>query len=192
MSLESIARQVLICLKCDLCKNRTNAVPGEGSGKARIVLVGEAPGREEDIQGRPFVGRAGRLLDTVLSKAELKRNECFITNVVKCRPPANSKPLKREMKACYPYLKRQIVIIDPEVIVCLGNIAADDFFTQKDMPQRGFLTTHEDRTYLLTIHPAACLRNPEYLPLLEIHLQRVAKYIKAKPQKASKGLERYI
>jgi len=122
--LEKIADEVRQCRKCDLGSLRTNAVPGEGKANARIVFVGEGPGADEDAQGRPFVGRAGQLLDKVIAACGLKRSDVFICNVLKCRPPENRDPRPEEIISCLPHLQRQIEIINPEVIVALGAHAA--------------------------------------------------------------------
>lgn len=122
--LEKIAREVRLCRKCSLGSVRTNAVPGEGNAGARIMFVGEAPGADEDAQGRPFVGRAGQLLDKVIAACGLKRSDVFIGNILKCRPPENRDPRPDEIISCLPYIQRQIEIINPEVIVALGAHAA--------------------------------------------------------------------
>ncbi len=122
--LEAIAGEVRQCRKCELGSLRTNAVPGEGSPTTRIMFVGEAPGADEDAQGRPFVGRAGQLLDRIIAACGLKREEVFIGNILKCRPPDNRDPRPGEIISCLPYLQRQIEIINPDVIVALGAHAA--------------------------------------------------------------------
>jgi uracil-DNA glycosylase family 4 len=122
--LEKIAEEVRQCRQCGLGSSRTNAVPGEGNPNARIMFVGEAPGADEDAQGRPFVGRAGQLLDKVIVACGLKRSDVFIANILKCRPPENRDPRPEEIISCLPYLQRQIEIIDPEIIVALGAHAA--------------------------------------------------------------------
>jgi len=122
--LEKLADEVRQCRGCPLGSVRTNAVPGEGNPNARIMFVGEAPGADEDAQGRPFVGRAGQLLDKVIAACGLKRSDIFIGNILKCRPPENRDPRPDEIISCLPYLQRQIEIIDPEVIVALGAHAA--------------------------------------------------------------------
>jgi len=122
--LEKIAEEVRRCCKCGLGSSRTNAVPGEGNPNARIMFVGEAPGVEEDAQGRPFVGRAGKLLDKVIAAMGLKRSDVFIGNILKCRPPENRDPRAEEIINCFPYLQRQIETINPEIIVALGAPAA--------------------------------------------------------------------
>jgi len=122
--LEKVAEEVHQCRKCELGSLRTNAVPGEGNPNARIMFVGEGPGADEDAQGRPFVGRAGQLLDKVISAMGLKRSEVFIGNILKCRPPENRDPRADEIISCLPYLQRQIEVINPEIIVALGAHAA--------------------------------------------------------------------
>jgi len=124
IELEKIAGEVHQCRKCDLGSLRTNAVPGEGNANARIVFVGEGPGADEDAQGRPFVGRAGQLLDKVIAAMGLKRSDVFICNILKCRPPENRDPRPDEIISCLPYLQRQIELINPEIIVALGAHAA--------------------------------------------------------------------
>lgn len=122
--LEKIAEEVRQCRKCGLGSSRTNAVPGEGNPDARIMFIGEAPGADEDAQGRPFVGRAGQLLDKIINACGLKREDVFIGNILKCRPPDNRDPRAEEIISCLPYLQKQIEIIEPEVIVALGAHAA--------------------------------------------------------------------
>lgn len=122
--LNAIAEEVNKCCKCGLGKTRTNAVPGEGSPNARIVFVGEAPGADEDAQGRPFVGRAGQLLDKIINAMGLKRGDVYICNILKCRPPENRDPRPDEVIHCLPYLQEQLEIIEPEIIIALGAHAA--------------------------------------------------------------------
>ena len=118
--MERIAGQVRACRRCPLGELRTNAVPGEGSARARLAFVGEAPGADEDAQGRPFVGRAGKLLDRIIAAMGLKREEVFIGNILKCRPPDNRDPRPEEIVKCLPYLQEQLETIEPEIIVALG------------------------------------------------------------------------
>lgn len=124
VELEKVADEVRRCCKCGLGSSRTNAVPGEGNPNARIMFIGEAPGADEDAQGRPFVGRAGKLLDKIITACGLKRSDVFIGNILKCRPPENRDPTAEEIISCLPYLQRQIEIINPEIIVALGAHAA--------------------------------------------------------------------
>jgi len=120
-SLDEIAEEVRACVKCRLSETRTNAVPGDGSTAASVLFIGEGPGKNEDEQGLPFVGRAGQMLNRVLAEAPLAREDVFITNVVKCRPPGNRDPELDEVTACMPYLKAQIALLNPRVIVTLGR-----------------------------------------------------------------------
>lgn len=165
--LEKIAQEVRKCSKCGLGSSRTNAVPGEGSPNARIVFVGEGPGADEDAQGRPFVGRAGQLLDKIIAAMGLKRSDVFICNVLKCRPPDNRDPRPEEIISCMPYLQTQIELINPEIIVALGAHAARSLLNN-NMPigqLRGQF--HEYYTgigrpsikLMATYHPAYLLRN---------------------------------
>ena len=124
VELEKVADEACRCRECGLGSTRTNAVPGEGNPNARIMFVGEAPGADEDAQGRPFVGRAGKLLDKVIAGMGLKRSDVFIANILKCRPPENRDPRADEIISCFPYLQRQIEIINPEIIAALGAPAA--------------------------------------------------------------------
>ncbi|MCP8321852.1 MAG: uracil-DNA glycosylase, partial [archaeon] len=145
---------------CPLHKSRKNAVPGEGSSKAKLMLIGEAPGVEEDEQGRPFVGRAGEILDDTLRFANLEKKDLFITSVVKCRPPDNRIPNLEERKACNPYLKRQIDAIKPKLICLLGNIALQNFFKKESISKlRGKVIERDGHIYFCTYHPAAILYN---------------------------------
>ncbi len=122
--MEDLNLQIANCTRCDLHKTRNKAVPGEGPPDAKVMFIGEAPGRNEDQQGRPFVGAAGKLLDELLAKAGLKREEVFIGNILKCRPPQNRDPEDKEIETCSPYLEKQIMLIKPKLIVSLGRFAA--------------------------------------------------------------------
>ncbi|MDH7597643.1 MAG: uracil-DNA glycosylase [Methanothrix sp.] len=155
--LRALAREIMRCERCGLSQARRNAVPGEGPEDARIMMVGEAPGAAEDLAGRPFVGRAGALLDRALDLAGLDRGEIFITNVVKCRPPGNRRPSEGEIRACMPYLRKQIEIIRPSAVCLLGNVPAKAILgVQGVTALRGRVF---DDLYLITFHPAAVLRN---------------------------------
>jgi uracil-DNA glycosylase family 4 len=165
--LESLAEQICKCRQCPLGSLRTNAVPGEGDIKARIMFVGEGPGAEEDAQGRPFVGRAGKMLDRIINACGLARKEVWIGNILKCRPPENRDPRPEEIEACLPYLQRQIEIINPEVIVALGAHAARTLLdTNKPIGHmRGQFQDyyaglgHLPLKLMPTYHPAYLLRN---------------------------------
>lgn len=159
-TLEHLAAAVRHCRNCPLCETRLNAVPGEGDPKARIMFIGEAPGADEDRQGRPFVGAAGQLLDKMILAMQLKREETFIANIVKCRPPRNRTPMPDEAAACIGYLQHQIRMIKPEVIVLLGATAAH-FLLQREegiMRLRGRWLEYDGIPVMPTFHPAFLLR----------------------------------
>jgi uracil-DNA glycosylase family 4 len=163
-SLEEVAERIRTTYCCALCPNRTNAVPGEGDPKARLVLVGEGPGATEDATGRPFVGQAGTLLDSILEAIDVPRSSVYITNIVKCRPPQNRKPLPDELAACLPYLHRQLDLIRPRVIVALGGTAGEALLgVRKSLGElRGKVHTYNGIPLVVTYHPAALLRNPNW------------------------------
>jgi DNA polymerase len=160
---DAVDKQILSCTKCPLHRGRRNAVPGKGSIDAAVVFIGEGPGEMEDIKGEPFVGRAGQLLTKMLAGIELAREEVYITNIVKCRPPNNRAPLPEESNACFPYLERQIALIDPKVICCLGGPAAQVVLrtNQGITKLRGTFHRYNDIPVIPTYHPAAVLRFPE-------------------------------
>jgi uracil-DNA glycosylase family 4 len=149
------------CRKCGLCEHRRTVVFGEGNPQARLMLVGEGPGQVEDETGRPFVGPAGQLLDRILAAAGFARDEVYITNVVKCRPPGNRLPLPQEASACLPYLWRQIELIDPPILVCLGALAAQSLIDREARITRirGQWVERGKRRIMPTFHPAALLRD---------------------------------
>lgn len=150
------------CMKCSLGKNRKNFVFGMGNPNSNIVFVGEAPGKEEDLQGLPFVGRSGKLLDKILAAINLTRDDVYILNVLKCRPPENRDPSKEEIELCEQYLKEQLRIIKPKLIVALGRISAMTLLKTKTSlgDMRNNIHKYEDIDFLVTYHPAALLRNP--------------------------------
>ena len=152
------------CTKCGLGFTRTNFVFGTGSPEAKMMFIGEAPGRDEDLQGKPFVGRAGQLLTKILNAIQLERKEVFIANILKCRPPNNRDPQTDERDMCFPYLLRQIEIIQPKVIVLLGRIAAQEILGTKDSmaSMRGKVHYYMNSKLIITYHPAALLRNPHW------------------------------
>lgn len=149
------------CQRCELCQGRTRVAPGEGNLNASIMLVGEGPGREEDLSGRPFVGPAGQLLDKMLASIALERSDVYITNVVKCRPPGNRTPKDEEALACMGYLRQQFVLVQPQVIVCLGATAARYLYDPevRITRQRGQWMEKKGVWFLPTYHPAALLRD---------------------------------
>jgi uracil-DNA glycosylase len=157
--LQLIHSEILVCTRCELYKERTNAVPGEGPDDARIMFVGEGPGQNEDEQGRPFVGAAGKFLTELIESIGLKRTDVFITNIVKCRPPNNRAPRKPEVEACNPYLQSQIGLIKPRIICPLGTPAiatlmGDEYSASKS---HGKPITKGEHTILPMYHPAAAL-----------------------------------
>ena len=160
-SIEELAEAVRACTKCRLHAGRTNAVPGDGSPVASILIIGEGPGFNEDQQGLPFVGRSGKLLDELLAEVPLSRQDVFITNVVKCRPPDNRDPQPDEVAACRPYLERLMELLDPKVIVTLGRHSYLRFFPNgKISRDHGKILRWNDRILFPLYHPAAGLRNP--------------------------------
>ncbi|ACZ41712.1 phage SPO1 DNA polymerase-related protein [Thermobaculum terrenum ATCC BAA-798] len=160
-SLELIASEVRKCTKCPLSATRTNAVPGEGNPSAQIMFIGEGPGFNEDRQGRPFVGAAGAFLNELLQSVGLRREDVFITNVVKCRPPGNRDPLPEEIQACSCYLDRQIELIKPAVIVTLGRYSMARYFPNERISRiHGQPRRIGDLTVVPLFHPAAALHQP--------------------------------
>jgi uracil-DNA glycosylase len=163
-SLAAIAELVALCTKCRLCEGRSHTVPGEGPVDARLVVVGEGPGRVEDQTGRPFVGQAGELLTKILAAIELPRERVFICNVVKCRPPENRVPQYDEVAACLPYLARQIELVKPAVILAMGGTAAQTLLNTKQSlgALRNQIHRFRGIPVIVTYHPAALLRNPNW------------------------------
>ncbi|MFH1411736.1 MAG: uracil-DNA glycosylase [Candidatus Omnitrophota bacterium] len=161
MSLVEIEKKIKKCRKCELAKTRTNTVPGEGDPNARLMFIGEAPGADEDAQGRPFIGRAGQLLTKIIESIGLKREDVFIANILKCRPPGNRNPLPTEMAACASYLKAQIEAVRPEVICALGKFAAQTLLnTETPISKlRGEFYEYQGVKFMPTYHPAYLLRN---------------------------------
>jgi len=165
-SLEEVERIALACEKCELARGRTNVVFGAGNPNAALMFVGEAPGRDEDLQGIPFVGRAGQLLDKILAAADIPRDNVYIGNIIKCRPPGNRTPLTNEIEACMPYLAKQLACIKPRIICTLGLPATQTLLGLKGSMKsmRGKLYRAGDIVVIPTYHPAAALRDPRYKP----------------------------
>lgn len=163
-SLDEIARKVQKCTRCPLYETATKGVPGEGNPKAKLVCVGEAPGAKEDETGRPFVGQAGQLLNKILAAIDLNREDVFICNVLKHRPPGNRNPRPEEVEACSPYLIRQLELIKPKVIVAFGTFAAQTLLNTKTPigQLRGLMHKYHGIPLVVTYHPAALLRNPSW------------------------------
>jgi len=172
--LDELYREITHCQKCILSRSRRNAVPGEGPEEAEIVFVGEAPGFHEDQQGRPFVGSAGKFLEELLATIGFKREDVYICNVIKCRPPGNRDPLPNEIEACQPYLDRQLGLLKPKIVVILGRFSLGRFF-----PEAKISTVHghprkvEGVIYYPLYHPAAALHQPRWRPVLEEEFKRI-------------------
>ena len=163
-SLDELEQKINQCTRCDLHKSRKNLVFGSGNASAKLVLVGEAPGAEEDRLGKPFVGRAGELLTKMLAAIQLERSDVYICNIIKSRPPQNRDPLKEEIQACLPYLKKQLELIQPKIILCLGRIAAQTLLdTSSSLSSlRNQWHDYDGKQLRVTYHPAALLRNPQH------------------------------
>ncbi|MDR1467109.1 MAG: uracil-DNA glycosylase [Oscillospiraceae bacterium] len=166
-SLKELQIHCLNCTKCELCKTRKNVVLGVGNEESQIMFVGEGPGEKEDLTGEPFVGRAGKLLDKMLEYVDLSREKnIYIANIVKCRPPKNRDPFDTEQEACIDWLRNQILLIRPRLVVCLGRVAArriikNDFKITKE---HGILYKKGNIFFMATFHPSALLRSPQNKP----------------------------
>lgn len=166
-SWENLKNDCIKCTKCELCKTRTNVVFGIGNPKSEVMFIGEGPGEQEDLQGLPFVGRSGQLLDKMLKAVDLDRNKnIYIANIVKCRPPQNRDPLQEEQDCCIDWLRNQTLLINPKIIVCLGRIAAMKIINPniKITKQHGEFINKNGIIMTATLHPAALLRNPAQKP----------------------------
>ena len=164
---EELKENCLGCRKCGLCETRTNVVVGVGNPRAKIMFIGEGPGENEDLQGEPFVGRGGQLLDKMLAAVDLDRKKnIYIANIVKCRPPKNRDPLPEEQEACIEWLRNQVALIRPKIIVCLGRIAAMRIIKpdMKITKEHGQFFDKNGTLMMATLHPAALLRNPNQKP----------------------------
>ncbi|MCD6414297.1 MAG: uracil-DNA glycosylase [Candidatus Diapherotrites archaeon] len=186
--LEGIAEKIKQCTRCKLHETRTNPVPGAGSLNSRVVFIGEAPGYWEDQKGEPFVGAAGRILDELLGSIGLNRGDVFITNVVKCRPPGNRDPLPEEIKACKPFLEKQIEAIKPRVIVTLGRFAMEYIFKKYGLPEAKISQVHGKDFKIQTLngeikilalyHPAFATHNPNYKEVLLEDFKKLGELIR--------------
>ena len=179
-TLEQLQQEVINCRECPLYKTRKNPVFGQGNPRAKLVFVGEAPGREEDLHGLPFVGRAGELLTRIIEAMGLRRKDVYICNVLKCRPPENRSPLPCEIIACEGYLRQQLEILSPEVICCMGKFASFALLKQ-DLPitkLRGHFQDFCGIKVMPTFHPAYLLRNPAAKRLVWEDMQKIMKELK--------------
>lgn len=164
-SLEEFYSQINTCVKCELGKTRNKFVFGVGSPKASLMLIGEAPGADEDSKGIPFVGRAGKLLTDILKAINFTRDEVYIANILKCRPPNNRDPLPIERSTCFPYLDKQIELINPKLILCLGRVAGNTLLNKNEpmsLLRGGNVFKYKNIPVMVTYHPAALLRNPNW------------------------------
>ncbi len=176
--LQKVAAEVRACQLCSLATGRIQSVPGEGPANAELMLIGEGPGQNEDKQGRPFVGVSGQFLTALIAAAGYKREEVFIANVVKCRPPQNRDPLPAEIGACAPYLDRQIALINPKVIVTLGRFSMARYFPgAKISAIHGQAKVIDGRTVVPMFHPAAALHQASLRPTLEADFARLKQII---------------
>jgi uracil-DNA glycosylase family 4 len=178
-TLSDLIDRMASCTRCGLHRTRTNIVFGEGNPSSRLMFVGEGPGRDEDVQGRPFVGRAGILLTKIIEAMGLKRNDVYIANIVKCRPPGNRNPEPDEISECLPYLEKQVEIIKPEIICTLGNVATQTLTGMRSgiSSMRGRFYDYRGVRVLPTFHPAACLRKPETKRLVWEDIKKVMQFL---------------
>jgi DNA polymerase len=177
--LDALNSMICNCLKCPLGHTRTRFVFGVGNPKADLVLVGEAPGADEDLQGEPFVGRAGQLLNKILEAINFRREEVYICNILKCRPPNNREPQPEEIASCEPYLWKQLELLQPKLILCLGRVAAQALLKTNDSltSLRGKVHDYRGTRLMVTYHPAALLRNPNWKRPTWEDVQKVRKLI---------------
>ncbi|HET9912988.1 MAG TPA: uracil-DNA glycosylase [Anaerolineales bacterium] len=178
--LEKLARQILVCTKCELQRSRKKAVPGEGPTHAEIMLIGEGPGFHENEQGRPFVGAAGKFLDQLLEQAGVTRADVWITNVVKCRPPGNRDPLPDEIEICTSnYLQHQIKLVNPSIVVTLGRFSMGLFFKGAKITQiHGQMRKVDDRFVIAMYHPAAALHQVALKPAIMADFSKLPELLK--------------
>jgi uracil-DNA glycosylase family 4 len=188
-TLEELKVPVLKCVKCPLAKTRTNVVFGEGNPRAKLMFIGEAPGADEDEQARPFVGRAGQLLTKIIEAMGLKREDVYIANILKCRPPENRNPLPEEIESCSPYLLEQVRIIGPRVICALGKFSSQTLLnTETPISKlRGNFHDYHGTKLMPTYHPAYLLRNPSEKKTVWEDMKMIAKELGIKIPEQTKG-----
>lgn len=181
--LESLSESVKVCTKCKLCETRTNAVPGKGNFDAEVIFVGEAPGKNEDIHGEPFVGAAGKRLDMILEDTGINREDVYITNIVKCRPPKNRAPSKKEEEACNDFINQEIEIINPKIICIMGNTAYGTLLDGKEITKNhGKIVEKNGRKFFVTFHPAATIYNQKLIDELKNDFRKLAEFLGMKDQ----------
>ena len=184
--MDELRSEIISCTKCNLSKSRINAVSGKGNYNAEIMFIGEAPGRNEDLKGEPFVGTAGKILSEALEYAGLSRDDVFITNVVKCRPPDNRIPLEEERNSCHSYLTRELEILKPKIVCILGNTAYGSILGGNSITKnRGKLIKKNNQLYFLTIHPAAVIYTPDLKQTLRDDIKTIVKTL----DKIKKGIQ---
>ena len=177
--LEKVKQNVIKCTKCELSKTRTNSVPGKGDFKSDVIFVGEAPGKNEDKNGEPFIGVAGKKLSAALEGAGISRDKVYITNIVKCRPPKNRVPKTNERETCQDYLKQEIAIIKPKLICILGNTAFNSLLGGSEiMKFRGKIVQKDNQLYFLTVHPAATIYNQKLIDVLNEDIVKLFELVK--------------
>jgi DNA polymerase len=191
-NLADIRRMMGDCQRCPLFRGRKNIVFGEGNPNAKLVFVGEGPGEDEDLTGRPFVGRAGQLLTRIIEAMGLTRKDVYICNVVKCRPPGNRAPEEEEMLACEPFLKEQLALINPQVICALGAVATRRLLSTKApiTALRGHFASYEGIDLMPTYHPAYLLRNPQAKKPVWEDMQKIMRLMKLPIKSLEKTIER--
>ena len=176
---KKIKKQVTQCTKCELSETRNNSVPGKGNFRSDVIFVGEAPGKNEDMKGEPFIGIAGKKLSMALETAGITRDEVYITNIVKCRPPKNRVPTTDERNTCQNYLEKEIGIIKPKIICVLGNTVFKSLLDGKEIIKfRGKIVRKNNQLYFLTIHPAATIYNQKLINVLKRDMKKLFRLIK--------------
>ena len=176
LSLEIIQEKVKTCKKCDLCITRKNAVPGKGNPNADVIFIGEAPGKNEDLHGEPFIGTAGKKLNNALENVGLTRNSVYITNIVKCKPPKNRIPNDVEKKMCSNYLEDELTIINPKIICLLGNTPFYSILGGKEISKNhGKFISKDNRMYFITFHPAATIYNQKLGKVFKNDIRKLMK-----------------
>ena len=176
--LDLIAEKVKECQKCKLCETRTKAVPGKGNFDAEVIFVGEAPGKNEDIHGEPFVGAAGKRLDMILEDTGINREDVYITNIVKCRPPKNRVPSKQEEEACIEFINQEIEIINPKIICIMGNTAYGTLLNGKEITKNhGKIVEKDGKKFFITFHPAATIYNQKLVDELKNDFRKLAEFL---------------
>ena len=174
--IEQIKQEVIKCTKCELSETRTNSVPGKGNFKSDVIFVGEAPGKNEDEKGEPFIGIAGKKLSDALENAGISRDDIYITNIVKCRPPSNRVPKTNERETCQEYLKQEISIIKPKLICILGNTVFNSILGGSEiMKYRGKIAQKNEQLYFISIHPAATIYNQKLVDVFKEDIKKLFK-----------------